>query len=270
MYLPSYYGFLLIQTVGGHNDYVSVPAATRYNRPSRSTTFSDRPLPTNELRSNSRSNSQLAIVHPVPLINESLPNVESAIYETLRQDSNTAGHAVVFENPYLIPAADAVMVNGGTSIDMPPLARHMFNETDNRMQQHYHSNVAADTSLVIGLSSTDIEQQLVQGRSRGAVTAYQNPSAIAVPSYAESSLSSGTIPSAMVSNYIEKSNVTNVSPPAYSSELVLELNANAPLKLRQVLDLKEEMSRSDGITLLIAKSHCLSALALVECFDRVW
>lgn len=60
------------------------------------------------------------------------------------------------------------------------------------------------------------------------------------------------------------------SPPSYLSDRLLELNANTPLKSRQVQQLQEEMSNNAGIRVQLDKTQCAQALALIDCFDRVW
>jgi len=60
------------------------------------------------------------------------------------------------------------------------------------------------------------------------------------------------------------------SPPSYVSEKLLELNANSPLKSRQVQQLQDEMASSDGIRVQLDKTQCAQSLALTDCFDRVW
>jgi len=60
------------------------------------------------------------------------------------------------------------------------------------------------------------------------------------------------------------------SPPAYVSDRLLELNANTPLKSRQVHQLQHEMACAAGIRVQLDKTQCKHALALVSCFNRVW
>jgi len=60
------------------------------------------------------------------------------------------------------------------------------------------------------------------------------------------------------------------SPPSYVSDKVLELNANTPLKSRQVQQLQDEMTNTAGIRVQLDKTQCAHALALIDCFDRVW
>jgi len=60
------------------------------------------------------------------------------------------------------------------------------------------------------------------------------------------------------------------SPPAYVSNKLLEVNANTPLKSRQVQQLQEEMANAAGICVQLDKTQCAQALALIDCYDRVW
>ena len=60
------------------------------------------------------------------------------------------------------------------------------------------------------------------------------------------------------------------SPPSYVSDKLLELNANTPLKSRQVQQLQDEMSNDAGIRVQLDKTQCAQALALFDCFGRVW
>ena len=60
------------------------------------------------------------------------------------------------------------------------------------------------------------------------------------------------------------------APPAYVSDKLLELNANSPLKSRQVQQLQDEMASVAGIRVQLDKAQCALALALIDCFDRVW
>jgi len=60
------------------------------------------------------------------------------------------------------------------------------------------------------------------------------------------------------------------SPPAYASDKLLELNANTPLKSRQVQQLQDEMANAAGIRVQLDKTQCAKALALIDCFGRVW
>jgi hypothetical protein len=59
-------------------------------------------------------------------------------------------------------------------------------------------------------------------------------------------------------------------PPSYVSDRMLELNANEPLKVRQVEKLRAEMSTMNGIQIELSKSQCYYALALVDCYEKVW
>jgi len=59
-------------------------------------------------------------------------------------------------------------------------------------------------------------------------------------------------------------------PPSYVSDQLLELNANTPLKSRQVQQLHDEMSNDAGTRVQLDKSQCAEALALIDCYDRVW
>ena len=60
------------------------------------------------------------------------------------------------------------------------------------------------------------------------------------------------------------------SPPSYISDQLLELNANTPLKSRQVQQLQDEMSNDAGVRVQLDKTQCAQALALIDCYNRVW
>lgn len=60
------------------------------------------------------------------------------------------------------------------------------------------------------------------------------------------------------------------SPPAYASNKLLELSANTPLKSRQVQQLQDEMANAAGVRVQLDKTQCAQAVALIDCFDRVW
>jgi len=105
-----------------------------------------------------------------------------------------------------------------------------------------------------------------------------------LPSYEESMLSdtarlslspAGSLLSSTGEMTAEPSSSASVlpsyeSPPAYASDKLLQLNANTPLKSRQVQQLQDEIASAAGIRVQLDKTQCAQALALVDCFDRVW
>lgn len=333
-----------MQTIGGDNDYVKVPAVRRRNRPVSSPPDA-MPLPVAPQPAPTPTENT-----PAPELPAAEPSpAEPIVYETLRPDA-TVGSDVPPENPYLVPAVkpeqaarpvdlsdlladqqlNAAVASSGTPDHLALESLQQYDDAvaacvlisvnsaeplvsppQSSAQEVFYTNLVgvdpraslpiSEASLQRGLTtdSTGVSRSVSDDLHRPSLpvsmsstgssglspcsppNAHQPPNAaVRLPSYEESISSdiSGMNMSPITSPLLlsgeptpEASALPGLeSPPAYVSDRLLELNANSPLKSRQVQQLQQEMASAAGIRVQLDKTQCRQAVALVDCYDRVW
>jgi hypothetical protein len=142
------------------------------------------------------------------------------------------------------------LVGGHSDVtELPPPPRFMGSSP---ATTHSASSLQSDRSSM-SVVTTTASTSLPLNSSRTAT-----PAAGRLPSYSESLHGE------------EADSQKFDQPPAYRSGQVLELNANTPLRFRQVQELRDEMLKTDGVIVVLTSAECSSSLAIVDAFNTVW
>jgi len=169
---------------------------------------------------------------------------------------------------------------------VPATSTSVFTATSPAVTNGSDASTAAATSeYVLRRPSTSASSSTNAAGHSPCGSAVAKPGTFRLPSYEESMssdtaslglspLASPLSPAAEATTEASPSSASALpgydSPPSYVSEQLLELNANTPLKSRQVQQLLDEMSNDAGVRVQLDKTQCAQALALIDCFDRVW
>ena len=203
---------------------------------------------------NSHTSSNSRRSHSISLNSHPQDNLQppsDIVYETLRQDSGNPGANSPPENPYLVPEPDVILrrisgvsANGRLSAIEGLSASNSFN--------NYHQMSA--------------QPQRMTAR-------FNQPNSLSHVDGPGSFFDSPPTPQTFAVSPTTDSSFANASSdcPPYVSELLLEVNANRPLKLEQTRLLQDEIeNRPDGLSMSVPSEFCASTLALVECSNRTW
>jgi len=278
---------LYLQTTGGNNDYVSIAGATRSQRSSRLSSVIETRASTNDSRSHAHDNIAIGS----RMANENIADTESDDYEILRQDARV-NQAVRSENPYLCPVIDtetsllnreephsvSLYTQGVDEVLRININTALPNEVSYVQHQHH---LAASVDVGAPLRNTLTPSVVVEAPT---ITSVCQPGVASSNHVRElirddTGLQSRALQSAVRTNSNPTStgaesdmcaSFSDEQPPAYSSDKVLEVNVNSPLKVRQFTQLKDEMARPDGVSVILSKSNCHTAVALVDYVGKVW
>lgn len=269
----------LLQTIGGHNDYITIPA--EHHQSVRSSVASNRQ--SNDVHTLSRNGSTSRNVLQAHVITDHMGIAESAVYETLRQDAYT-GHATVAENPYLIPSTDSVLANGEVSrVSTMSQNQIIFQVVSSdcpsssnliTVQQHRGPFGCRIASASTNNEAGTVSVLSVTSQPRASISENQSAPSSALASHLdcrESFVSSDGRPgSRTVYDRWHTEDVSKTSLQTDDPSSSYSLDPTVEQMLRQTEELKNEIAQSEGIGIVVSKTHCLSPLALVDCYDKVW